>query len=239
MADYPGSIYSPRTKANRSGVVYDATKETVIFAEDVVKDDNEIVAIETELGTLPKGSYADVKKRLEACEVNPHRYWLSGRYTGVPVCATTTTFTLAVNKLYAFAFLVPMIMTFNKIAVEVTTFVAGSIRLGVYTDTGRVYPGAKVLDAGTVDTGSNGLKEIAINLTLEPGLYWLVAVSNNTSVLGGRSSAYQYAPIGGSSPYATFGNRYDVVFNFAVLPNNYPDGADGVAATMWVALRKA
>jgi len=64
MADYPGAIYSPRTKTNRSGVVYDAAKETVIFAEDISKDDAEVVAIETELGLNPKGEYADVAARL-------------------------------------------------------------------------------------------------------------------------------------------------------------------------------
>ena len=60
MANYPASIFSPRTKANRNGVVYDSLKETVIFAEDMQADDNEIVAIETELGTNPKGAYASV-----------------------------------------------------------------------------------------------------------------------------------------------------------------------------------
>jgi len=49
MANYPSSIYSPRDKENRSGVEYDETKKTVIFAEDIVNDDNEIVAIETDL----------------------------------------------------------------------------------------------------------------------------------------------------------------------------------------------
>jgi len=66
MADYPTSINSPRTKANRSGVVYDDTKETVIFAEDIQNDDAEIVAVETELGTVPKGDFSDVKTRLAA-----------------------------------------------------------------------------------------------------------------------------------------------------------------------------
>lgn len=47
MADYPASIYAPRTKANRSGVVYDASKITVSFAEDVSKLDAEVVALET------------------------------------------------------------------------------------------------------------------------------------------------------------------------------------------------
>lgn len=68
MTNYPNSIYSPRVKENRSGVVYDATKKTVGFVEDVTKLDDEVVAIETELGTLPKGGYADVKARLVADE---------------------------------------------------------------------------------------------------------------------------------------------------------------------------
>jgi hypothetical protein len=66
MADYPNSIYSPREKENRAGVTYDESKKTVIFAEDIVNDDNEIVAIETELGTNPKGGWGNVKSRLDA-----------------------------------------------------------------------------------------------------------------------------------------------------------------------------
>ena len=65
MADYPSGIYSPRTKNNKDGVVYDAGEDTTLFAEDVVKDDAEIVAIETELGTNPKGTKASVKARLD------------------------------------------------------------------------------------------------------------------------------------------------------------------------------
>jgi len=45
-ASYPNSIYAPRTKANRAGVVYDAAKTTVGFAEDITKLDDEVVAIE-------------------------------------------------------------------------------------------------------------------------------------------------------------------------------------------------
>ncbi len=66
MTDYPGSVYSPRTKANKAGVVYDASKTTIGFAEDITKLDDEVVAIETELGTNPKGIYASVKANLMA-----------------------------------------------------------------------------------------------------------------------------------------------------------------------------
>ena len=66
MATYPGAIYAPRTKNNKSGVVYTPANLTTLYAEDVVYDDAEIVAIETELGTNPKGIYASVKANLEA-----------------------------------------------------------------------------------------------------------------------------------------------------------------------------
>jgi len=68
MAQYPNATYSPRTKQNKAGVVYDSAKSTVGYAEDVTKLDNEVVAIENELGTNPKGASADVKTRLVAIE---------------------------------------------------------------------------------------------------------------------------------------------------------------------------
>jgi hypothetical protein len=58
---YPASIYSGRTKENKSGVVYNADKKTTLFAEDVTNLDDEVNAIETELGTNPKGDFDSVK----------------------------------------------------------------------------------------------------------------------------------------------------------------------------------
>lgn len=65
MTDYPGAVYSPRTKENKAGVVYDASKKTIGYVEDITKLDDEVVAVETELGTNPKGAKADVKTRLD------------------------------------------------------------------------------------------------------------------------------------------------------------------------------
>jgi len=64
MTAFPSSVYAPRTKANKAGVVYDETKENVSFAEDVIKLDDEVVSIETELGANPKGTDASVVARL-------------------------------------------------------------------------------------------------------------------------------------------------------------------------------
>jgi hypothetical protein len=68
MSNYPNSIYSPRTKENKAGVVYDESKKTVGYAEDVTKLDDEVIAIEEELGTDPKGDYDNVKDRIIATE---------------------------------------------------------------------------------------------------------------------------------------------------------------------------
>lgn len=70
MADYPGEITTPRTMVNKDGVAYDAAKTKIIYAEDFNKDREEIVAIETELGTNPKGVYASVAQFLEYLENN-------------------------------------------------------------------------------------------------------------------------------------------------------------------------
>ncbi len=70
MANYPSSIYNPRARANRSGVVYDGTDATRIFAEDVDDIENEIIAVETELGANPKGSHDSVGDRIGDLEAD-------------------------------------------------------------------------------------------------------------------------------------------------------------------------
>jgi len=63
---------------------------------------------------------------------------------------------------------------------------AGALhRMGIYEDDGSVYPGALLLDAGTVvaDAGGGVAKEITINQQLVGGqLYWLVRVTQGAAV---------------------------------------------------------
>lgn len=64
MAVYPGGVYSPRLKENKASVIYNPAKKTILFVEDINKLDDEVVAIETELGANPKGAFASVAARL-------------------------------------------------------------------------------------------------------------------------------------------------------------------------------
>lgn len=64
MAQYPNAMPDLRAVQNDPGVAYDPLQTNVVFAEDVNNIAAEILAIATELGSLPKGSFADVKTRL-------------------------------------------------------------------------------------------------------------------------------------------------------------------------------
>jgi len=97
MATYPSGIYEPRTKNNKEGVEYVAGEDTTLFAEDVVNDDNEIVAIETELGTDPSGIYATVKSNLVAL-------WLkiTNRGINIETLSDEKTLTPGTDKMYQY-----------------------------------------------------------------------------------------------------------------------------------------
>ena len=65
MADYPSSVWSQRTIENRPNAVYDPSKTTRIYAEDLTLLAAEVIAIETILGLNPQGSYDTVVERLD------------------------------------------------------------------------------------------------------------------------------------------------------------------------------
>jgi hypothetical protein len=60
MADFPTTIYEPRTKENRSAVVYDPTQTKRIYAEDISKLDAEVVSIENVIGISPLQAFASI-----------------------------------------------------------------------------------------------------------------------------------------------------------------------------------
>jgi len=72
MADFPGGIYSPRTKQNKAGVVYDPDKPTTLFADDIAKLDAEVVALETLVATrAPRiGTIASSATPTPSCDNN-------------------------------------------------------------------------------------------------------------------------------------------------------------------------
>lgn len=87
-----------------------------------------------------------------------------------------------------YLFYEPLIITsplqVTALGLYVDTAVAGLARLGVYNATWDWIPGALVHDAGTVDTGTTGMKSTgAFDIELAAGLYLKAYATNATPTL--------------------------------------------------------
>lgn len=86
--------------------------------------------------------------------------------------------------------LAPMLLgkpvTIDRIGAEVTTVgEAGSkFRIGIYADSGSTYPGALVLDAGTINGDSATVQEITVSTTLPAGLCWVGGAAQVVTTTG-------------------------------------------------------
>jgi hypothetical protein len=87
-------------------------------------------------------------------------------------------------------FIVSETTSFNQMAMEVSS--AGSVgsvvRMGVYSSISN-YPSTNLLNAGTIagDSVSNQIINLASNLVLTPGLYWLAYIHNSTTNISFRT----------------------------------------------------
>lgn len=146
--------------------------------------------------------------------------YVPGRYhTGLYV-PSSSTMTVIANRLYFLPFEIRSKETWTEIGIEVTTASAGNARLGIFRiDMATGEPGDLVLDAGTVDTGTTGLKPAdPISQELDTGFYARGVVFNATpAVRRGNTDAPWWA--GAASP-SLFGASTYKVFTFGALPSS-------------------
>jgi len=163
------------------------------------------------------------------------------RYYGPMVAGATATAAMTANVIYASPFAVVRTITLDRIAINVTTVAAGATaRLGIYADAGTTYPGSLVLDAGTVDVSTTGMKTITISQQLTPGLYWLVVWSGGAPTIRGVAGggAYPILSLDNTLAAAVY-NRYEATLSYTTYPSTFPAGASpgsGAMACPWVRL---
>lgn len=153
------------------------------------------------------------------------------RWFTTPMTATAMTVSTALtaNRIYAHPFIVSKTITLDRIGVNCTTLIAsGGLRLGIYSDTNGE-PGALVLDAGTIDTSTTGVKTITINQQLTAGLYWLVAASNSaTHAFRVPAIAATLNVFGVASSLGTaVGTHFYAAFTYGTLPSTFPTPTEG------------
>lgn len=102
--------------------------------------------------------------------VEPGQYF----YTTSPGGAATSA-AHGIGSLRLFPWVVGQRLRLSRLGGEVTVIgdVGSKVRLGIYADNGRCYPGALVVDAGQIAGDSATVQELTIDTVLLPGLYWV------------------------------------------------------------------
>ena len=151
-----------------------------------------------------------------------HPGYVVGRYYSAPHTALAAV-AVSANLIYYMPMHIATKTTFTKIGVEVTTAVAGNMRLGIYNAANGV-PTSLVVDAGVVASGTTGVKELTISQSLEEGNYYLCLVASaaptiNWHVPDAGMRLYMY----GSSS-STIVNEQLLIssFTYAALPSTAP-----------------
>lgn len=98
----------------------------------------------------------------------------------------------------------PIDVTADRISLFVSTAVAlSTVRLGIYSSRTDGLPGLLLLDAGTIDSSSTGLKEIVISQVLKGGYTYWLALNGSTSGIaawgpGGTNVSYDLGRTSGA-----------------------------------------
>lgn len=183
-------LYSDAGLTTPITVPYVVSTDTTVYAPNapskmtITQPDGTVLALADPI--VPSGSQAVVITPLPtvaqlAADAShaPTPLFTSGAYyfTSSPHSASTSA-TQGVGTLRLVPWVVPSTVTITRIGAETTADGdAGSkFRLGIYLDNGSNYPGALLLDAGTIaGDGGAGVKEITLGTPqqLAAGLYWI------------------------------------------------------------------
>ena len=137
---------------------------------------------------------------------------------------------LTANRLYGRYVEIPRPMTIDRLAIEVVAAAgAGSLaRLGVYAVGANMYPGALLLDAGTVLVDANAVVFVAIAGGLSftvPGIYFFATLSDATPTFRGNRGAK--TPLGNEGITYLPDTGWQVAQAFGALPDPFTAGGTG------------
>lgn len=127
-------------------------------------------------------------------------------YQATPSLGTSTSSSHGVGVLRVGSCWIGRQVKLAKIGAEVTAAgdAGSTVRIGIYADNGNGYPGALVADCGTIPGDAVAVAEITVNLTLNPGLYWVgMCVQGVTTTQPTVRTASTLHPINPPAPLGT------------------------------------
>ncbi len=164
--------------------------------------------------------------------VTPFESWyVAAQISVVSVTVATPT----ANNMRAVPFMSGRGGTLDRIGIEVTTAVAGNIRIGIYDNTSDtyLYPKNLLVDSGSLNTSTTGMKTAIINLALNPNsLYWFVILNDAAPSIryltgGGCAILLGVGPVIG----ATMSGFLTVSQVFGALPATFTTGGGPTATS--------
>lgn len=162
---------------------------------------------------------------------------IAGRfYAGMPQAQAVSTLAPTASTLYFMPFWNPRPITWVTIAIEVTSGVAGTARLGYYNADVEGRPHLLKRDFGTVDVTSNAVVSLTINEVTSQGLYFLSYISSVSPTLRSLTHPSWSAPLPGSTLTDSLGGsffRSDSMPDFVTaLPYRVPLSLFNVATAL-------
>lgn len=135
---------------------------------------------------------------------------------------SNSTMTLMADRLYAIPFIVPQTMTFDRIALSVTTGDAGKkVRLGIYNNGTNFYPGTRILAGAELDVSAIEVDAETINVQLTRGLYWLALLGNGTPIVRNFLGDRQSLPLGMNAAFTAWCVGWIVALGYATIPDPF------------------
>jgi len=156
------------------------------------------------------------------------RHWFDLKagdwYEPVVVLDACSGHLIGANTLRASYYPVFRRLRFDYIRTNITTAGAAGalIRLGVYDDLNG-YPNNLIVDSGDLNAAATGYVGATINVTLNPGVYWVACLTNDGAV---QIPFSQYTiPFTGSLNPQYLIEHYYVSYTYGALPAVFPAGA--------------
>ena len=149
---------------------------------------------------------------------------------------STQTFTS--DKIRAELYITTRRIHIDTLAFYVTTAgILSKVRLGLYNDSGSVYPYTLLVDGGEVDTTSTGIKTVSVDVWVDAGYFWFVSVAWKKTAppppFGSDCEGY-YNPL--TLVHVISNTAYDKSFTYTSLPDPFPFGASMRTGNWWVYL---
>jgi len=116
---------------------------------------------------------------------------------------------------------------FDQIAIQVQGGggAGAKIRLSIYEDKGKFYPGKLLLDAGEVSAEATGVRAIDIDVVLDVGRYWLAYVTNDATIdLANEDGVHSSLCLLWNTDLTPF-QAYYASYSYGPLPSEFPDMA--------------